>query len=244
MASTYDLIMYSNTDLMATIYDTDGLTVVQQAPCVLTDWSALKTRREANDFVAGEFPPGTTIKPGQVVYQPGGYNAYTTIQGGNVGTAYWFLVAAIADITPGLLTPMPTRAQLLALPYLVSGERINRADKPTIRMLDPYGGVVRDTAGGYSTLDKTTYQVHALFSNELEALQGHVEGELPSQGVTTAIVPINSPVLLDDEITYPFDGRPLWVQQTNHVFKQGVAYGLQLLLDDSFGQGINAAANK
>lgn len=188
----------------ATLYASDGVTLVAQMQVRLVNDRSLNSMRNTSDFYALTAAAGTPLAPGQ-----------TVLHGSD-----WYLVAKVSVDTAYTLEE---QAMCLALPYQLSVTRVT-GNSATPASENGYGD---DLSAGDETT--TTRTIRAGISNDNRTESATDIGAMP-RSVMTLYAPLGSDVQLTDEIALP-DGRLATVQQRNLLDANGLSYALQLLVD-------------
>lgn len=193
-----------------TIYAPDETRPVSTT-AMLTNLKSLNSRRNVSDYFSVLLPLGTAVAPGQLVSD-----------GPN-----WYVVEKVGDNLPAALG---VEAMALPLPLVLTGQRVTASGA---------GGTLNGYGDPRSQAQVTTtaLTLRAGISNQVEPLTQQDMGVVP-RGVDTLYVPLGADIQKDDHLTLP-SGQTAYVQQVNQDFANGYPYCLQVMLDDSAGQGIS-----
>lgn len=215
----YDLL-YADTSQAATRYDADGSTPTPVL-LVVSNYQAIKTRREASKSTEGDLPAGTVILPGHLLQQG----------------ASWYIVSDVMRVSAVMLVPSVVRTLLMPLPLVLI---VRRQQDPALpATLNAYDeSMTWDSAGRPVALPPrvapvTTFTVRAGLSNDNNPLTNDVAGQLPA-GVRTLYVPLGANLRLGDTLVMP-DGQEGTVQQVNDLDAEGVPWAYQVMVDATAG---------
>lgn len=237
MASVFDRVMLLE-ETSCILYQPDETSPVE-THIVLSNYRSIGSRRTANDFHRGRFPPGTEVTSGQLIWHT------------ELG---WFVVEKRAEVDPMTLRPNWVEVQLLPLPYVVE---VQRPKQTTQQMQDTTGvldvwdvptGQASD-ALGETTLESVAYNVRMGFSNDADPQHETVVGNLPF-GSITAYCPLGSNVLRGDILAATDGYRNMrWYKVTDFPDQAAMGrwYMLQLILTKLTGpdwETVPAPSNK
>lgn len=219
MGMIYEML-YRDPANAGTLYDSDE-SHPRPTSLIISNFQAVKTRRDATKYTQGELPPGTLIAAGQLLARIDPRVAPAT-------TWQWFLVSGALNTSTVLLSGSPVRVQMLPLPLLLTFQRYTTGQHPTALNWNSEPWATTST-GTPATALLTTFQVRAGMSNDFDPLTMQAEGQEPG-GITTLYVPLGSGVKKDDAVTLP-DGRVTRVQRVDTLDAEGAAYALQLVVN-------------
>ncbi len=215
----YDAL-YADAGQAATRYDADGSNPTPVL-LIVSNYQAIKTRREASKSTEGDLPAGTLIAPGQLLQQG----------------VLWYIVSDVMRVSVVMLVPSVTRTLLLPIPLVLTVKRQQDPALPAV--LNAYDEAMtwdstgRPIALPASIAPVTTFTVRAGLSNDNNPLTNDAGGPQPA-GVRTLYVPLGADVRLGDTLVMP-NGQEGTVQQVNDLDAEGVPWAYQVLVDATAG---------